>query len=138
MAPPAKKPCGKKPGRTITPLLRTVKGKRVDASQVAKIVETFQQSKPTSEPRTDQRPTPARVQMSTKVTILSILVRAPPIWTTPLLPARNSTDRRVPHVFRPPEVSVVRLGTRRGQQSLWRMTLVSSRGDANCAHRSCN
>jgi len=59
MAPPAKKPCGKKPGRTITPLLRTVKGKRVDASQVAKIVETFQQSKPTSEPRTDQRSTPA-------------------------------------------------------------------------------
>lgn len=59
-APPAKKPCGKKPSRTITPLLRTVKGKRVDASQVAAIVETFQQSKPTPEPRTDQRPTPAR------------------------------------------------------------------------------
>ena len=46
MAPPAKKLCGKKLSGNITPLLRTVKGKRVDASQVAEIVETLKDGHP--------------------------------------------------------------------------------------------
>ena len=33
------------------------------------------------------------MQKSTKVTFLNIPVRAPPIWTTPRLPARNSNHR---------------------------------------------